>query len=364
MNFYRLAAVTILAFAASALLSTEAWAKPEACAGVSQKCTKDVLFDKTIGGTVYSCYECKQALCKDGGSGGLAGTKTSSVCTEKATVFIPIDDDDLANDAPTELAPEPDFADPEEDPGSVIQPGDFTSELVIIPASECNKNNVRLCSNNGATCGLVHDRSGKAKEVCRWASKNTAASCKSTIGIWTTATSKYARANPDAVASGSAGACITEVKNIQGKMTEALITNGTVYSGTMHVFESGQKKKPSGPSGGKDIGLAAPSNLVISDVTRTTLTLTWIDNANSEYGVEVYRVDPVAAREGRSKGFEFIGLFEERRDAQIKGTGLRSDEDYDLTPGTNYCYKLRTFYGFDRNRVSRFSDHVCTTTKP
>jgi len=113
---------------------------PVACEGISQKCTKDILFDKTIGGTVYSCYECKQALCKDGGTGGLAGTKTSSVCTEKPTGFVPINEDDLAYDAPTELAPEPDFPDPEEDPGSVIQPGNFTSELVIINAKDCTVN--------------------------------------------------------------------------------------------------------------------------------------------------------------------------------------------------------------------------------
>nr|MDQ3038857.1 hypothetical protein [Pseudomonadota bacterium] len=88
------------------LLSAPASAADDACAGVSEKCTADVTYDKTIGGTIYSCYDCKQALCKDGGNGGLSGTKTSSVCTEKATTFQPIQIDDLVrgNDR---MAPKP-----------------------------------------------------------------------------------------------------------------------------------------------------------------------------------------------------------------------------------------------------------------
>lgn len=97
--FLSVAALTIL-------WSAPAWAKDEACAGISEKCTADVTYDKTINGTIYSCYDCKQALCKDGGNGGLSGTKTSSVCTEKATTFQPIPIDDLfrGNDR---LAPKP-----------------------------------------------------------------------------------------------------------------------------------------------------------------------------------------------------------------------------------------------------------------
>jgi hypothetical protein len=319
----------------------------------------NVLYDKTIGGTVYSCYDCKQALCKDGGTGGLAGTKTSSVCTEKATVFIPSDDDDLANDAPTEMAPEPGFQDPDEEMEPVFEVGDFTSELVIIPTSECNANNARLCANNGATCGLVHDRSGKAKEVCRWTSVNTAAACKKTSGIWTAAGSRYASNNPDAVASGSAGACITEVNNILSKLSETLITTGKFSR-----FEAAEKKEPTQPSSGKGNGLVAPSNLAVSDITSSTLTLSWTDNSDSEYGVELYRVDPVAARRDGGTSWEFIGLFEERVDSNVKGTGLRSDEDYELSPNTNYCYRMRAYVGFDRSQVSDFSENVCTKTAP
>lgn len=95
----------------SAAPKTSEQSANSACAGISEKCTKDKPYDKTISGTSYSCYDCKQALCKDGGKGGLAGTKTSSVCTEKASTFEPASQDDLfrgkanATITPTENAP-------------------------------------------------------------------------------------------------------------------------------------------------------------------------------------------------------------------------------------------------------------------
>ena len=95
-----------LLFLVPAWLPITAIAADEACAGITQKCTVDKPYDKTIGGTVYSCYDCKQALCKDGGNGGLSGTATSSVCTEKATTFTPISLDDQFRGGDV-LAPRP-----------------------------------------------------------------------------------------------------------------------------------------------------------------------------------------------------------------------------------------------------------------
>jgi len=69
------AAVAMLTF------SSPAMAKPKACEGISKKCGD--AYDKTIGGSPYSCVKCKQALCKNGGKGGLAGTKTTTTCTPK-----------------------------------------------------------------------------------------------------------------------------------------------------------------------------------------------------------------------------------------------------------------------------------------
>lgn len=356
MTHHRPKLFIVLSLISSIAFSNVASAKPEACEGVSQKCTKDTLYDKTIGGTIYSCYDCKQALCKDGGKGGLAGTETTSVCTEKATTFTPITDDDPANGAPTELAP---VNEQPEAPGTVVQPGAFTSELVVVPTESCNANNARLCNNNGATCDVVHGTNGSTNDVCRWVSMNNAAACKRTVGIWTTADSKYAKIHPDAVASGSNGACITEVNNIKKKMTDEIVKGGLV-TGDFRVWEAGKEKVP--PRDRQESGLVAPSGLQVSDITGTTLTLSWLDNSDREYGVELHRVDPVAARRNQANGWKFIGLFEERIDSNVKSTGMRSDEDYDLSPGTNYCYRLRAYVGFDRSEVSDYSENICTKT--
>ena len=112
-------------------------------------------------------------------------------------------------------------------------------------------------------------------------------------------------------------------------------------------------------NGGRTSKLFAPSDLTVDVVTSTTIRLAWFDNSDREYGVEVYRSEPVEARQ---KGWEFIGLFEERIGSQITGNGWRSDEDYDLHPDTNYCYRLRSFFGFDRAEVSDYSELVCTKT--
>ncbi len=69
------AAVALLAF------SSPAMAEAKACEGISKKCGD--AYDKTIGGSPYSCVKCKQALCKNGGKGGLAGTEITKTCTPK-----------------------------------------------------------------------------------------------------------------------------------------------------------------------------------------------------------------------------------------------------------------------------------------
>lgn len=202
---------------------------------------------------------------------------------------------------------------------------------------QCGPGSARLCASHGATCDLVHDRSGESSEVCRWSKKNDAAACKATAGIWTSNSSKYARNHADAVRAGDDGACITELKNIKASSTRQ-------------------------PTDQKIPGLATPSELSVSNVSSTSLVLSWTDNSESEFGVEVYRIDPVAARSGQGGDWELIGLFEERNDTNVKSTGQRSDRDSDLTPDTRYCYRLRAYMGFDRSRLSGFSESVCAQT--
>jgi hypothetical protein len=115
-------------------------------------------------------------------------------------------------------------------------------------------------------------------------------------------------------------------------------------------------------NGAGKFALSAPSELSVDGVTSTTVTLSWFDNSDREYGVEVYRIDPVEARRNRTNNWVFVGLFEERNSSFVKGTGWRSDEDYDLNPDTNYCYKLRSYIGFDRLQFSDYSKSACTVT--
>jgi len=110
------------------------------------------------------------------------------------------------------------------------------------------------------------------------------------------------------------------------------------------------------------VGLNMPSNLDTSDVSARTVMLHWMDNSTREWGVELHRMDPVAARRDGVVNWEFIGNFEERRDSNVTGTGMRSDQDFDLTPETNYCYRLRAYVGFDKSELSDFSGITCVFT--
>lgn len=148
------------------------------------------------------------------------------------------------------------------------------------------------------------------------------------------------------------------------KKSDPIVTDHRKKSGTIvhdlrpETSNNPSKEKPASSR------LVAPSGLVVSDITRTTLTLSWIDNSNREFGVELYRVDPVEARRNRTNSWKRIGTFEERIQSNVTGTGMRSDEDFDLRPDTNYCYRIRAYSGFDRSEVSDYSEVVCTMTRP
>ena len=109
-------------------------------------------------------------------------------------------------------------------------------------------------------------------------------------------------------------------------------------------------------------GLLAPSDLVVSDVTATTLTLSWRDNSTREWGAAVYRMDPVVARRDPTKGWKLLTQVPEAVESNWAGTGMRSDSDFDLTPGTNYCYRVRAYVGFSMSEVSAYSKAVCIRT--
>ena len=349
MKPYHHKVAAVLLLATSALLSTDALTKNTICDGVPPTNCKDVT--KTVGGEEVTCKQCDIVACRDDGHGPIAGPGTQTSCPAKPTGFTPVFDDDASYDITIEMAP--DVGGSGQD--TIVTPSNFTSALVVSPAEACSAANASTCDSHGASCDVIHDRGGNTKEVCRWSSRNSESACKRTAGIWTSTSSKYARNHPDAIKSGSDGACITGVKNLLGK--KAPQRNDRRTSGNKN-----DHRKTKDRTDQKVPGLKAPSELSVIDVSSNALTLVWHDNSDSEFGVELYRIDPVAARNGQGADWEFIGLFEERIDSNVKGTGPRSDEDYDLHPDTRYCYRMRAYSGFDRLIVTDYSDSVCTKT--
>ena len=106
--------------------------------------------------------------------------------------------------------------------------------------------------------------------------------------------------------------------------------------------------------------LPAPSNLVLSKVGTTTLTLHWRDNATTEEGVYVERGTPTKERSGTNYRWKQVFAVEERVLSRVSGTGPRSDSDDGLQPGMTYCYRLRAYRGASK---SGYSQVVCTRTK-
>lgn len=297
----------------------------DACAGVSEKCTADVTYDKTINGTIYSCYDCKQALCKDGGNGGLSGTKTSSVCTEKATTFQPIPIDDLfrGNDV---LAPKPRL---NPLPGGDQRPRSNTGDASAAPESPVRD----------------HRKSGVAGQ---------------------------AEANPgevDAERFDEADALFGRRRGVEPAQPGVTVRPAPAgptpvpYPDTTTVVDhpernsDSQRRNEAIPA--RRGTLPAPANVTISEVGRTSLRINWIDNATTEYGVAVERGTPIEDRGGINYQWKSAFNIEERVMTRVQGTGWRTGEDDQLEPATDYCYRLRAYH---QNHYSSYSRPACART--
>jgi titin len=78
---------------------------------------------------------------------------------------------------------------------------------------------------------------------------------------------------------------------------------------------------------------AAPSNLAASNVTQTSLTLTWDDNSNNETGFTIQR----AKNSGFTNGLMTIDV----------GPDVTSFDDTGLKRNTTYYYRVLAFNSFN-----------------
>ncbi|MGJ8662840.1 MAG: hypothetical protein ACSHWU_04270 [Marinicella sp.] len=153
----------------------------------------------------------------------------------------------------------------------------------------------------------------------------------------------------------------TEVKGAHSSATTDTAHNSSQRPTSVdHRKTEIVKSKPErGTKGPMSHNIPAPSKINIYAVTSQQVTISWMDNANNEYGVAVERGKPEKDRGGINFNWQHVFNVEERIDTNIKGTGWRTDGDDGLSSGTKYCYRLRAYVKTD---YSDYSSPVCITT--
>ncbi len=277
--------MTILFIIMSPMLQA---AKPAACTGVSKTCTENDRFDKTIDGQEYSCYSCKQVVCKSGGSGPIAGTETSSVCESKAP----------SGRALIRTRNELQF-----DEADAI----FGKRTEVKGAHPKPQTTTKRSAN---TQGNDH-RNAKTSNT-----KNR--------------------------------------RRSQGTETDQIIAPNNRTQVDHRTKNNIKKKIERGTKGPAITQVKAPTKVTLYDVTNNQLSISWMDNANNEYGVSVERGIPKNDRGGINYNWQHVFNVEERIDSNVKGAGWRTDGDDGLSSNTEYCYRLRAY------RKSIFSNYSKT----
>ena len=151
--------------------------------------------------------------------------------------------------------------------------------------------------------------------------------------------------------AGSAGkySLLTNVgPNVESDVDSGL-DPGTQYCYKVKALGSGIT--PDSPLSGSDCAttaapVTAPSNLAASATSSTAIVLTWTDNSSNESSFEIWR-----STTGGS------GTYTLRKTA---AANAESTNDTGLTPGTQYCYKVRAL-GSGIVPNSAFSTSDCAT---
>ncbi|HEY7635513.1 MAG TPA: fibronectin type III domain-containing protein, partial [Gemmatimonadales bacterium] len=90
---------------------------------------------------------------------------------------------------------------------------------------------------------------------------------------------------------------------------------------------------------------AAPSNLAATAASSTTVSLVWTDNAADEQGFQLWR-----STTGANGTYTLLNTL---------GANVTAADDNGLTPGAQYCYKIRAT---GAGPSSEFSNNSCATT--
>ena len=361
---FKLSIAMMIIFSGILVSPSIAIAAPTACTGVSPKCTTS---DKTIDGKSYSCEVCKQTVCN---GGNIAGTKTTTTCTSKAastsTRLEPVrgsgrvSGGKMQNSTPASrpsdqnqnpVSAKPFIMHKQTGGGSTsytctTTTDEGSSETGRTTCSctggrdsnDCNVMNGNKCGDNSDISGLVCTPDGNC-------------SCNSPK-----ATSPTGGIDMIGAISLPMGPQKTLGNKPKGDGKNAFDEADALFGKRTNV-------KAKNPKPANQLG--APSDLAIGKVGPNSLVLTWQDNSTREYGVGLYRMQtgPASRRNVKKPDWKFIGNFEERVDTKVKSQGKRGDQDTDLTPGTNYCYRVQAYVGFDKSETSDFSNTVCARTK-
>ena len=90
----------------------------------------------------------------------------------------------------------------------------FCQDRACFNIGSCSSVSETICGVFGGTCENQVSTSGDRYDLCRWALLGTETLCLSSVGIWTTSSSTFAKNSPASVPPGAAGACITQVSNL------------------------------------------------------------------------------------------------------------------------------------------------------
>jgi subtilisin family serine protease len=158
----------------------------------------------------------------------------------------------------------------------------------------------------------------------------TATGSSSITVSWTDNSSSETNFRVERSMNGSAFSQVAQVGANVTSWTNLNLTPGTTYSYRVRAVEGSAVSDPSAVSSATTLGApAAPTNLVATPVSLTSINLTWTDNSTGESGFRIER---------SSDGVTFLQV-------GSVGANVTSFTNNFLTGGASYWYRVRAYEG-------------------